>query len=89
MSEDIAGEVEWRDATIAATQHGLRLDRALAEAVPEFSRNYLQQLIEAGRVSLRGLVCVKTAQKVKAGDVLRIELRPRRKARPSRRKRCL
>ena len=74
--EDITGEVEWRDATITTTQHGLRLDRALVEAVPEFSRSYLQQLIEAGRVSLRGQVCVKTAQKVKAGDVLRIELRP-------------
>jgi 23S rRNA pseudouridine1911/1915/1917 synthase len=74
--EDIVGDVEWRDATIAAAQHALRLDRALVEVVPEFSRSYLQQLIEAGRVSLRGQVCVKTAQKVKAGDVLRIELRP-------------
>lgn len=75
-AEELVSEVEWRDATIAAEHHGLRLDRALVEAVPEFSRSYLQQLIEAGRVSLRGQVCVKTAQKVNAGDQLRIELRP-------------
>jgi 23S rRNA pseudouridine1911/1915/1917 synthase len=62
--------------TVPAESHGSRLDRALAGIVPEFSRNYLQQLIEAGVVRLGGLVVTKTSTKVKAGDELTIELRP-------------
>ena len=74
--DEAAAEVEWREASIAVTQHGQRMDRALVEVVPEFSRNYLQQLIEAGRVSLNANPVVKASQRVKAGDAVRIELRP-------------
>ena len=61
---------------IAASAHGERLDRALAQLVPEFSRSYLQQLIEGGAVRLRGTVATKAAQRVKAGEPGEIELRP-------------
>ena len=54
----------------------MRLDRALADAVSEFSRNYLQQLIEAGAVELDARACLKPSTKVRAGQSLRIELRP-------------
>lgn len=74
--DEAAAEVEWREASIAVTQHGQRMDRALVDVVPEFSRNYLQQLIEAGRVSLNAHPVVKASQRVKAGDAVRIELRP-------------
>ena len=61
---------------VDATQHGERLDRALAALVPEFSRSYLQQLIEAGAVRL-GAACVrKAAHKVRAGERGEVELRP-------------
>jgi 23S rRNA pseudouridine1911/1915/1917 synthase len=73
---DDAGEVELRAWTIAEAQHGLRLDRALGELIPEFSRSYLQQLIEAGAVTLAGQVVRKPAQKVRAGEPGSIELRP-------------
>src|SRR3990167_750178 len=69
-------EMELRRVTVPAESHGCRLDRALAGIVPEFSRNYLQQLIEAGVVQLGGLVVTKTSTKVKVGDELTIELRP-------------
>ena len=69
-------EAEWRQGPVAADQHGARLDRALAELVPEISRSYLQQLIEAGAVRLAGREVRKPATKVKAGEVLCIELRP-------------
>ena len=46
--EDGVADVEWRKVEITAVQHGARLDRALVEVAPEFSRNYLQQLMEAG-----------------------------------------
>jgi 23S rRNA pseudouridine1911/1915/1917 synthase len=73
---DSGAEMEMRRVLVPAASHGIRLDRALAVVVPEFSRNYLQQLIEAGVVQLKGLVVTKTSTKVKAGDELAIELRP-------------
>ncbi len=74
--EDATTEVEWRKLSVSADQHGERLDKALVDAAPEFSRNYLQQLIEAERVSINTQLARKASLKVKAGDVLVIELRP-------------
>jgi 23S rRNA pseudouridine1911/1915/1917 synthase len=73
---DESAEVEVRPWLISAAQHGLRLDRALSELVPEFSRSYLQQLIEAGAVTRAGQALRKPAHKVRAGDEGLIELRP-------------
>ena len=68
--------VERRPWTIGEAQHGLRLDRALGELVPEFSRSYLQQLIEAGAVTRAGQALRKAAHKVRVGEQGVIELRP-------------
>ena len=73
---DSSAEVELRRVEVPVESHGSRLDKALAGIVPEFSRNYLQQLIEAGVVQLNGIVVTKVSSKVKAGDELTIELRP-------------
>jgi 23S rRNA pseudouridine1911/1915/1917 synthase len=73
---DAAAEMELRHVSVPVQSHGTRLDKALVGLVPEFSRNYLQQLIEAGGVTLKGVKTVKTSAKVKAGDELSIELRP-------------
>lgn len=54
----------------------MRLDRVLVELVPEFSRSYLQQLIELGSVCIEGQVVQKVSQKVKAFATGQIELRP-------------
>lgn len=67
---------ELRPFVIDTAQHGQRLDRALAALVPEFSRSYLQQLIEAGAVELQGRTLKKVSAAVKAGQAGRIELRP-------------
>ncbi|OOG37877.1 RluA family pseudouridine synthase [Polaromonas sp. A23] len=69
-------ETEWREVNVPVESHGARLDRALAAIVPEFSRSYLQQLIDAAAVQLNGVTVTKTSTKVKAGDDLKIELRP-------------
>ena len=69
-------ESELRRVATPLQSHGDRLDRTLAETVPEFSRSYLQQLIVAGAVQLNGVVQVKSSARVKAGDVLTIELKP-------------
>jgi 23S rRNA pseudouridine1911/1915/1917 synthase len=73
---DTTAEVELRQVTVTASNHGSRLDRALAAIVPEFSRTYLQQLIEAGVVNVAGVVVTKASSKVKAGDEVLVELRP-------------
>ncbi len=73
---DAGAGVELRELTMGAVQHGLRLDRALADLVPEFSRSYLQQLIEAGAVRVKGAVVTKPSAKLHAGEAVQIELRP-------------
>ncbi len=73
---DAGPDSERRSAVVAAAQHGERIDRALAAAVPEFSRNYLQQLLHAGDVRCNGQPVAKPAARVRAGDLLEVELRP-------------
>ncbi len=74
--EETGPDSELRALTIDAPWHAERLDRALAALVPEFSRSYLQQLIEAGAVRINGVAVTKPSVKVKAGDAGEIELRP-------------
>ena len=69
-------DVELRHVSVPVGSHGLRLDKALVDLAPEFSRSYLQQLIEAGAIRVQGVKILKTSAKVKAGDELIIELRP-------------
>ena len=67
---------EIRSARVGADQHAARLDRALADLVPEFSRSYLQQLLAQGLVSLNGTLATKASTRVKAGDEVALEMRP-------------
>jgi len=69
-------EVDWRDATVPREQHLLRLDKALVALAPEFSRSYLQQLIERGHVQVDGQVQATASRKLKSGQRLRVELVP-------------
>ena len=68
---------ELRAFAVRQEQHGQRLDRALAALVPEFSRSYLQQLIEAGAVQLQGgRAATKPSATMRAGEAGTIELKP-------------
>lgn len=73
---DIGPEGESRPLGFGESLHGKRLDLALAELVPEFSRSYLQQLIGGGAVTVNGVSSVKPSSRIKAGDRGVIELRP-------------
>ena len=73
---DAGPDAELRPFVIATADHGARLDRALAALAPEFSRSYLQQLIQAGAVTLNGATVTHCAHRVRAGDPGGIELRP-------------
>ena len=66
---------ETREIQVPVALQGWRLDRALAELVPEFSRSYLQQLIEQGDVLLEGQRASKSSGKVKFGHRLTVTLR--------------
>jgi 23S rRNA pseudouridine1911/1915/1917 synthase len=68
-------EEEVRLSQVPVALHGLRLDRALAQLVPEFSRNYLQQLIEQGDVLVDGRVTIKPSSKVRLGHAVQVTLR--------------
>lgn len=73
---DPALSCEVRELVVPAQNHASRLDRTLAEIVPEFSRSFLQELIETRAVQLNGVVTIKSSARVKAGDKLIVELRP-------------
>jgi 23S rRNA pseudouridine1911/1915/1917 synthase len=66
---------EVREILVQPEFHGQRLDKMLAATVPEFSRSYLQQLLEDGAVTRLGSSCTKSSTKVKAGEIWAIELR--------------
>lgn len=66
---------EVRQVLVPAVLHGQRLDRVFAQLVPEFSRSYLQQLIEQGDALVDGQVTTKVAAKVRLGHRLEITLR--------------
>lgn len=76
LSDEGGLDIEIRALFFSDVHHGMRLDLALTSLVPEFSRSYLQQLIDLGSVKVNGKVVKKASAKVKAGDVGQIELRP-------------
>ena len=69
-------EFELRQMRVPVENHGERLDRTLASMVPEFSRSYLQQLIASSAVQLNAATQTKSSARVKAGDMLSVELKP-------------
>lgn len=76
LPDDEPGEAEQRHLVVPDALHGERLDRALAALVSEFSRSYLQQLVQAGHLRLGTQVCTKPAQRLRAGDALSLTLLP-------------
>ena len=77
LPEEGAGEEEseQREVPVDVELHGLRLDRALALRLSEFSRSYLQQRIESGDVCLDRRPVAKPAAKVRLGQRIGITLR--------------
>ena len=73
-SEGLADESgsELRSTQIGAGQHAARLDKALADLVPEFSRSYLQQLLE--RVEQNEILTGKDAKYFNARTARHAEL---------------
>jgi 23S rRNA pseudouridine1911/1915/1917 synthase len=70
-------------ATVAPEQAGQRLDRFLAEALPELSRSRLQQLIAAGQVAQDDRRMEDANTRVKQGDSFAVRLPPPLPATPA------
>ncbi len=67
---------ERREASVAAAEHGQRLDRWLVLHHGAFSRSHLQSLIDAGQVRIDGLVQSSASQRVRAGQRVAVLLLP-------------
>jgi len=63
------------ELTVPNEQAGCRLDRYLAQALPQFSRSRLQALIRAGDVQLWGQAA-RPRETVHAGDIVRLTVPP-------------
>lgn len=69
-------QIETRAAAVAPEQHGKRLDHFLVGLAPEFSRSYVQGLIEGGHVRVNGRVAAVSSKKVALGQMVSVELVP-------------
>ncbi|MBP6336046.1 MAG: RluA family pseudouridine synthase [Vitreoscilla sp.] len=67
---------ERRERALAMADHGLRLDKLLTLLAPEFSRNHLQGLVEAGHVRVDGVTSSTSSRKLKAGQTVVVTLVP-------------
>jgi 23S rRNA pseudouridine1911/1915/1917 synthase len=64
---------DWREVAVPESLHGARLDKALAQLVPELSRARVRRAIELGVVRVNGRRLPKGGV-VSRGDVLRIDV---------------
>jgi len=62
--------------SISSEEVGQRLDRVVAANCPDLSRTRAQELIEEGLVRVNGKA-TKDSHKVRAGDMIEVELQPR------------
>jgi 23S rRNA pseudouridine1911/1915/1917 synthase len=66
---------------VSAEDSGARLDKYLAVHLPELSRSQLQRLIQEGQVGIAHAP-VTASYRVRAGDIIMLEVPPPRPARP-------
>jgi 23S rRNA pseudouridine1911/1915/1917 synthase len=64
-----------RRLRVTAVAEGARLDRWLADAVPELSRARIQELIDSGRVLVDGAVR-KASHRLRGGEAVALEMPP-------------
>src|SRR5215207_8920718 len=65
--------VEWQ---VGTEQAGDRLDKAISSYLDDISRSYAAALIEEGAVAVNGVTATKSSQKLKAGDLVRVDIPP-------------
>ena len=73
MSPNVYGT---HGANVTADLNGARLDRALGELFPDFSRSFLARLIEKGAVRINAQTAAKPSQKVETGQRIEVDFPP-------------
>jgi 23S rRNA pseudouridine1911/1915/1917 synthase len=73
---DPAADAERRGGVVPLAAHGERLDKWLVSLAPEFSRTYLQGLIEGGQVQVDGRAVGTCARRLAAGQRVEATLLP-------------
>jgi 23S rRNA pseudouridine1911/1915/1917 synthase len=73
---DPAEDAEQRSGRVDAAAHGERLDKWLVSLAAEFSRTYLQGLVEGGQVRVDGRVVTTCARRLTAGQQVAVTLLP-------------
>jgi 23S rRNA pseudouridine1911/1915/1917 synthase len=68
--------------TVAPSQAGLRLDRWLAESLPDLSRSRLQALIDQGALRSDDAMVESASRKIKAGETYLLSVPPPEPATP-------
>ncbi|MDH7490272.1 MAG: RluA family pseudouridine synthase [Anaerolineae bacterium] len=64
-----------RRIVLQAERGGVRVDKYVAEAVPDLSRAAVQRLIDEGRILVNGAV-VKASYRLEPGDAISVEIPP-------------
>jgi 23S rRNA pseudouridine1911/1915/1917 synthase len=77
-----AGYATLHTLSVTEPQAGKRLDKWLADTLPELSRSRLKALIEEGQVTLAGLVVRDASRKVRAGDQIAVAIPEAQPAEP-------
>lgn len=80
-SEPAISEAKTARVQVDATLAGMRLDRALAQLLPEHSRARIQDWIEQGHVQVNDQVQTRVRQPVLPGDWLEVQMQPDAKSR--------
>jgi 23S rRNA pseudouridine1911/1915/1917 synthase len=73
---DPAADAEQRSAIVDRSGQGERLDKWLVSLAGEFSRTYLQTLVEGGQVRVDGRVVTACARRLAAGQQVAVTLLP-------------
>ncbi|MBM3894506.1 RluA family pseudouridine synthase [Candidatus Dependentiae bacterium] len=68
---------EKQEYEFVVDENAQRLDKFLAQKVPEYSRTYLQELIKDGHVTLNGKKNTSVKQELSSGDLVGLSLQPR------------
>jgi len=69
--DDAPSQQDARSFEVRAAMSGLRLDQFLARLLPDYSRAFLQNLIDGGHSTVNGEVC-RRSQRVQFGDQVTI-----------------
>ncbi|MCB1995452.1 MAG: RluA family pseudouridine synthase [Burkholderiaceae bacterium] len=81
LGDDPVEAFETRASTVMPGEHGQRMDKVLAARVPEFSRTWLQTLVERGHVQVDGVVAGVPSRKLRSGQLLSVRLVPTEESR--------